>query len=174
MAQVPIHPAIVHFPIALAVVGALAEVVHLVLRKPWLRWMGPILLTVALMGAVGAYFTGNAAEDAVEDQGVPEKAIGGHEQSGTIAMASIALAALLSWATRPKDRGLPVAAAVAVIAAGITIYTGFLGGELVYVHGAGQVAPAGQTGAGRGQGAEGARESGGEHEGREHSGGDRD
>src|SRR3972149_6610998 len=82
MAQVPIHPAIVHFPIALAVVGALAELVHLVVRKPWIRWMGPILLTIALMGAVGAYFTGQAAEDAVEEQGVPDDAVDAHEQAG--------------------------------------------------------------------------------------------
>jgi uncharacterized membrane protein len=139
MFGLPLHPGLVHFPIALAVVGALAEAAYLAVRRPWLKFFGPILLTLALLGGGTAYFSGQAAEDAAEHQGVPEKAIGAHEQSCIIALAAVALAALLSWATRPKGRGLQIAALAAVAGAALMLYTGHLGGRLVFVHGAGRV-----------------------------------
>ncbi len=180
MFGLPLHPSLIHFPIALVVIGAVAEVVYIGIRKPWLRFLGPILLTCALLGATAAYFSGTAAGDAAEHQGVPEKAVDQHEQAGIIAFAAIGLAAILSWATRPRDRGLQISATVAVIAAGITLYTAHLGGRLVFVHGAGHVTEAGAAGtAGAGTGAAGSGTEGAEkaapgHEAAEHSAGDHD
>jgi uncharacterized membrane protein len=139
MFDLPLHPGLVHFPIALAVVGALAEIAYLLIRRPWLKLFGPILLTLALLGGGAAYFSGQAAEDPAAHQGVPEKAIGAHEQSCIIALSAVALAALLSWATRPRGKGLQLAAAVAVAGAALMLYTGHLGGRLVFLHGAGRV-----------------------------------
>lgn len=139
MFGLPLHPGLVHFPIALAVVGALAEVAYLAVRRPWLKLFGPILLSLALLGGGAAYFSGQAAEDPAEHQGVPEKAIGAHEQACIIALSAVALAALLSWATRPKGKGLGLAAVFAVAGAALMLYTGHLGGRLVFLHGAGRV-----------------------------------
>ena len=174
MFGLPIHPSVVHFPIALAVVGALAEVAYLAIRRPWLRFMGPILLTLALLGATGAYFTGNAAEDAAEHQGVPEGDVESHQQAGIIAFAAIGLAALLSWATRPKNGPTHVAALAALIAAGLTIFAAHKGGQLVYIHGAGRVTQ-GAAGAATGGGGAGERghDEGDEPERGEHGGGER-
>lgn len=144
MFGLPLHPGLIHFPIALAVVGALAEVAYLVIRRPWLKFFGPILLTLALVGGGAAYFSGQAAEDPAEHQGVPDKAIEAHEQACLISLGGVALAALLSWATRPRGRGLPLASVVAVGGAVLMLYTGHLGGRLVFLHGAGRVTAAGQ------------------------------
>jgi uncharacterized membrane protein len=147
MFGLPLHPSLIHFPIALGVVGAMAAVVYLFLRKEWLRWFAPVLLTIALLGAVAAYFSGQSAEDAAEDLMVPKAAIEEHEESAIWAMGLIGLAALLSWATHARRRGEWVSAIVAAVAAAAVLRTGHLGGTLVFVHGAGHVKPAAVSGA---------------------------
>ena len=134
-----IHPIIVHFPIALTVVGALAVLAYAILRRDWLRWFGPILLTIALLGAGGAYFSGGAAEDRAERIGVPEAAIQEHEEAGIWAIWLIALSTLLAWATHASRRGVWVAAIVSLAAAAAIAVASHRGGILVYVHGAGRV-----------------------------------
>ena len=138
-----LHPAVVHFPIALAVVGALAELVYLVVRRPWVKWFGPILLTLALAGSGAAYFSGRAVGDKAEAQGVPQAAVDKHEESCLWALGAIGLATLLSWAVRPTGKGIWLSALIALAAAGLTLYTGYLGADLVYRHGAGSRVKAG-------------------------------
>jgi uncharacterized membrane protein len=134
-----IHPAIVHFPIALTAVGALAAVVYLLIRREWLRWFAPVLLSLALLGAIAAYFSGESAKDRAVELGVPEAAIEQHEETGIWGLGLTGLACLLSWATHARRRGLWVSATVAVAAAGIFLWNGHLGGRLVFIHGAGRV-----------------------------------
>ena len=134
-----LHTSVIHFPIALTVVGALAELGYLVIRRPWLRWFAPVLLTLALLGAGGAYFSGKAVEDKAVRQGVPRAAVDLHEEAALWAIGAIALATLLSWATRPRGKALWLPALAALIAAAIVLRTGHLGGKLVFVHGAGRV-----------------------------------
>jgi uncharacterized membrane protein len=135
------HPAIVHFPIALGVVGALAAVTSLIVRREWIRWFAPVLLSIALLGGVAAYFSGQNAEDAAERAGVPEEPLSSHEDSSLYGLGLLALATVLAWATTARRRGEWVAALVAVGAAGAILYTAYLGGQLVFVHGAGRATP---------------------------------
>jgi uncharacterized membrane protein len=134
-----LHPAVVHFPIALGLVGALAELIYLVIRRPWVKWFGPVLLTLALAGSGVAYFSGKAVGDKAEQQGVPEAAVDKHETSCVWALGALGLATLLSWAVRPTGKGIWLSTMIALAAAALTLYTGYLGAELVYVHGAGRV-----------------------------------
>jgi uncharacterized membrane protein len=134
-----LHPAAVHFPVALGVVGSIAEVTYLIIRRSSLKWYGPVLLTLALAGSGVAYFSGTSVKDKAVDQGVPQEAIDKHEESCLWALGALGLATLLSWAVRPKGRALWLSSLVALAAAGLTLYTGYLGGELVYRHGAGRV-----------------------------------
>ena len=141
-----IHPAIVHFPIALSAVGALSAVVYMLFRAEWVRWFAPWLLSLALLGAVAAYFSGESAKDRAEKIGVPESAMDQHEETGIVGLGVIGLACLLSWATHARRKGVLISATVAVIGAGILFWNGHLGGKLVFIHGAGRVkAPAGQA-----------------------------
>lgn len=142
-AGLEIHPAIVHFPIALTAVGALSAAVYLVLRREWLRWFAPVLLSLALLGAVAAYFSGESAQDRAEQLGVPQAAIEQHEETGLWGLGLTGLACLLAWATHARRRGVWISAAVAAAAAGVILWNGHQGGELVFIHGAGRVrAPA--------------------------------
>lgn len=152
-AGLEIHPMIVHFPIALTMVGALAVLAYTILRRDWLRWFGPILLTIALAGAGGAYFSGQSAEDRAEEIGVPHAAIESHEEIAIWAIWLIALSTLLAWATHASRRGTWVAAIVSLAAMVVIGFAAHRGGKLVYIHGAGRVsdgavpsqAPSGDT-----------------------------
>ena len=137
-----LHPAVVHFPIALGVTGALAEIAYLAVRKPWLRWFGPLLLSAALIGAAGAYFSGDAASDRAEDKGIPKAPIEQHEETCVWSIGALALTVILSWATHARGKGVVFPAILALITAGLFLYTGYLGGRLVYIHGAGRVSAA--------------------------------
>jgi len=134
-----LHPSVVHFPIALTVVGALFALLYAGLRREWLRWFAPVLLSLALLGAVGAYFSGQAAEDRAEAIGVPEAALEEHESAGIWSLGLIALTCILSWATFVPRRGVWITAVLALLAVAAVLRTGHLGGTLVYVHGAGKV-----------------------------------
>jgi uncharacterized membrane protein len=140
-----LHPSVVHFPIALTVVGALFTVLYAAFRREWLRWFAPVLLSLALLGAVAAYFSGQSAEDRAEAIGVPETAIEEHESAGIWSLGLISLTCLLSWATFVPRRGVWITVVIAVVAVATVLRTGHLGGTLVYVHGAGRVqgSPAG-------------------------------
>ena len=143
-----LHPAVVHFPIALSTVGAAAAVAYLLLRREWLRWFAPVLLSLALLGGGASYFSGQSSEDRAEKIGVPESAIEEHETACLWALGLTGLACLLSWATHTRNRGIWLAAFVAVAAAGAMIRTGHLGGKLVFIHGAGRVSAPAAAGAG--------------------------
>ena len=134
-----LHPAIVHFPIALTVVGALGALAYLFIPRDWLRWFAPILLSLALLGAAAAYFSGKAAADRAEAIGVPEAAVDQHEETGLWALGIVGLACFLSWATHTRRRGQWISTLVAIVAAGLVLWNGHLGGKLVFVHGAGRV-----------------------------------
>ena len=138
-----IHPAVVHFPIALATVGALSAVVYLLIRAEWIRWFAPVLLSLALVGAVGAYFSGESAKDRAVKAGVPEAVLEKHEETGIWGLAVTGFACLLTWATHSGRRGVWLSALLAIAASGIFLWNGHLGGQLVFIHGAGKVsAPA--------------------------------
>jgi len=134
-----LHPAIIHYPIALGSVGALALLAYALFRREWLRWFGPILLTMALAGAGAAYFSGESAHDRAEDIGVPHEEIERHEETALWGIGILALATLLGWATTRGRRGVWVAAALAVAAAGVILWAAHLGGRLVFIYGAGRV-----------------------------------
>jgi uncharacterized membrane protein len=134
-----LHPAVVHYPIALGVIGALALLAYAILRREWMRWFGPILLTLALAGAGAAYFSGESAHDRAENIGVPRAEISRHESTAIWGIGVLALATLLGWATAGTRRGVWMAAPVAVIAAGVILYAAHLGGRLVFIYGAGRV-----------------------------------
>jgi len=134
-----LHPAMVHYPIALGVVGAVSVLSYAIVPKPGLRWVGPVLLTLALTGAGAAYFSGESAKDRAEDAGVPPGELARHESISTWSIGVLALATLLAWATAASRRGAWVAAPVAVAAAGMILWASHLGGRLVFIYGAGRV-----------------------------------
>ncbi len=142
-----LHPAVVHFPVALAAVGAVMELIYMLIHRPVVKYFGPVLLTLALAGSGAAYFSGNAVHDKAVNQGVPHSPVEKHEETCLWALGTLGLATILSWAVRTSGRGLWLSTIVAIAAAGLTLYTGYLGAELVYRYGAGRVKQVDRTGA---------------------------
>ena len=141
----PLHPAIVHFPIVLILLGTMAALLVVVLRRWHLPWLAAVLLATGAAGALVATWSGGEqAEIAGEISESAERILDQHEEWGELtrnmAIAAAILALLSASSARfPKaTRGLGIATA---LMAGATAYsvaqTGHYGGQLVYKHGVG-------------------------------------
>jgi uncharacterized membrane protein len=140
----PLHPAVVHFPIALAVMAPAFAVAALgAIRAGWIparAWIAVVVLQAALVGsALVAIETGEDQEEKVEDV-VAESHIEAHADAAerflyvAIGAALVSATGLLSGGLGGTGRAVTVAAGLAVLAAGVSV--GHLGGELVYKYGA--------------------------------------
>jgi uncharacterized membrane protein len=140
----PLHPAVVHFPIvlavlvpAVAVLGALAIARR---RLPARSWAAVVLLQGLLVGASWlAIETGENEEERVEDV-VRESRSEAHEEAAerflsfAVAAWVVSAAGLLRGRFGGVGRIATVAATAGVLAAGVAV--GHSGGELVYRYGA--------------------------------------
>lgn len=157
MNTLPLHPAIVHVPLGLALVMPLllASLLWAVAtgRLPGKAWLIGLLLQGVVLGAAGvALRTGEQDEERVEDR-VGEAAIGAHEraaQAFTWAAGATFLAVAITLALRNRRRPFllagasSVALAVAMLALGLR--AGHQGGLLV--HGAPGLTAPGEGGPG--------------------------
>ena len=140
----PLHPAVVHLPIALAVIiPAFAILGTWLIYQGFLparSWALIVLLQALLVGSSWvALETGEEEEERVESV-VAEDPIEAHEEAAErfLLLAGIGLlasgAGLLSGRRGATGRIVGTVATVAVLAAGVSV--GHSGGELVYKHGA--------------------------------------
>jgi uncharacterized membrane protein len=137
----PLHPAIIHFPIALSLVALLLELLARHPRARKLEASAGLLMVLAALGAVAAVLSGQAAHDDAVVPAAVAPLIAQHEELGELAMWSLLVVAaarlVLVW--RGWFKGLVpwVYLAVAAAAAGAVGYNGYLGGKMVFEHGLG-------------------------------------
>ena len=74
-----LHPMIVHFPIALLIVGFLFETIGLFVQKEFFSKTGFYLLILGTIGVITAYFTGQSAGDGITEVGTLKQALETHE-----------------------------------------------------------------------------------------------
>jgi hypothetical protein len=142
----PLHPAVVHFPMAFAVLLPISMLVALwAIRRgaqPLKAWAVPLALAIGLTGSSWvALETGEAQEDRVEAF-VAHEAIHGHEEaaerflllSGIVML--VAAGGMIAGTVGTASRMVATLGSAAVLAAGIQV--GAAGGDLVYKYGAGQ------------------------------------
>ena len=140
----PLHPAVVHLPIALAVIIPAFALLGIWLVHqgilPARSWVLVVVLQALLVGSGWlALETGEEEEDRVE-RIVTEDLIEAHEEAAErfMLLAGIGLlvsgAGLLSGQRGSIGRAAGALATIAVLAAGVSV--GHLGGDLVYKHGA--------------------------------------
>jgi uncharacterized membrane protein len=138
-----VHPIVIHFAIALLIVGVLFRCVSLTGRAAFAGRAAPCLILLATIAAVVAAQSGEDARIAVEALPGVGVAIRAHELWGArtrnIALV-VAMLELLALALqrRADARALRIASAgVGVFAALAVLRAGQLGGELVYAHAGG-------------------------------------
>ena len=143
----PLHPAVVHFPLVLALLLPVVAVVALWAVRlgavPARAWAAPLAVAVALAASAWvAVRTGGAEEDRVEAV-VAESVIHEHEEAAErfLVLSSVVMlltvAGLMRGTLGSAARGLTVAGALVVAVAGVQV--GAAGGELVYRHNAASV-----------------------------------
>ncbi len=140
----PLHPQLVHFVIALGLVGVALRLVSLTGQAAWTRPSGAVLLIVTAIVSIAAVRSGTAAHGPVERIPGAGEAVERHEESGeTTRNIFLAVGALellgLALASRPRVRRwvLLASALTGVVAAYQVYVTGQEGGELVYAYAGG-------------------------------------
>ena len=137
----PLHPAIIHFPIALSLVAILFEFLARHPRARALETSAGLLMVLAALGSVAAVLSGQAARDEAVVPPPVAPLIERHEELGELAMwlllAVAAVRLVLAW--RGWFKGIVPWAylALAAVAAGVVGYNGYLGGKMVFDHGLG-------------------------------------
>jgi peptidoglycan/LPS O-acetylase OafA/YrhL len=145
MDTLPLHPKIVHLPIALAVLMPLITAGLLIAwwrdmlpRRTW--WIAVALQALLVGSALYARETGEADEERVEDR-VGEAPLEAHEEAATVFTvgALVALAAITAAALIKPPAIAMGAAGAAVLAALVVLGLGYrvgeAGGALVYRYG---------------------------------------
>lgn len=131
-----LHPMIVHFPIALIIVGFLADVVFLFFKsEKCLSKTGFYLMVLGALGAIAAWATGQLFTYE-PSQGEILKVFEKHETGALITMIlMIAGAALRIYLVTRKreDTSLKWIVFIIYLLAFCTVsFTGFMGGTMVY------------------------------------------
>lgn len=138
----PIHPMLVHFPIALLSASVLFDLLGAKWRSQDFQIASLYSLILGMAGAVLSLASGAMAEEAVEHSGIPVRALEIHEALafGSTAMFAallgLRIGQWLGWmrARRPITVGFGAAAAILLFVAS------YYGGDLVYGYGAGVAA----------------------------------
>ncbi len=136
-----VHPMLVHFPIALLILGFLAEVAGLASKKKFFGDAAFLLLLTGALGAVAAVLSGSFAAGGLEEAGTLKNAVETHESAAELAMwLGIIAAAFRSGLVLMKKYSgtLKYVSAVLFLAAVLAVArAGYYGGELVFKHAAG-------------------------------------
>jgi uncharacterized membrane protein len=136
--MVPWHPALVHFPIALAGVAVLFELLAIGFHRDEYERSALIALGAAALMAIVAAVSGTAQEEAASHLPGIAATLEMHENLGTLSAALLGVCALgglylhlKGWL--PQKLYLAVLLALSIL----LLATGHWGGRLVYYYGAG-------------------------------------
>lgn len=134
-----LHPIIVHFPIALIIVAVICDLIGIISRKRSFIQTANIVSVFAAIGAVFAVVTGLLAEGSIWHPGPAHEILETHEMFGFIFLGVIIVTVIFRLAIGDKiySRLKWIGFIMVLIASGIVGYGGYLGGEMVYTHGAG-------------------------------------
>lgn len=130
-----LHPVLVHFPVALIIVGFLADISSLIFKKEkCLSTMGLYLEVLGLLGAIAAFLTGHyMTGDTIDGAGHIGQM---HELFATLTVCTIFIAVLFRFLIiyRKKDTSnlKYIAMAIFFFAFIFVAITGHFGGMIVY------------------------------------------
>jgi uncharacterized membrane protein len=129
-----IHPALVHYPLALLPAALTADALGRVTGSEGLLDLGRRLMPVAAASALAAGIFGLVAQESVRTDGTTSEMLATHR---TLNLGLIGLAAVMAakrWGeSRPSLRYLALGAGGLAVMS----YSAYLGGNMVYEHGVG-------------------------------------
>lgn len=129
-----LHPMLVHFPVALVVVGFLADLASMVVKKDFcFSKMSFYLLIISTLAAIVAVFTGVVFTS--EMSGAAGGVRDTHELMAFVSMALLVVTSLLRifLLQKPDNKNLKWISFICYALAAIAVsVTGFYGGSLVY------------------------------------------
>lgn len=148
LTPIALHPAVVHFPIALLLTAAFFDAICLVFHQfLWLDRAATALLILGGAGLGAAYLTGErAAEQAAPVAGAAQGILAEHENLALltvgVAAAALLLKLFVTWLGRHDlEVNVGIFRLVAIILVFGTVFllvlTAYHGGQLVYDHGIG-------------------------------------
>ena len=135
-----LHAMVIHFPIALLLTGFLSEVIGLIFNKQFFRDAAFYLLLLGTLGAIVAYISGSYAGGGMTD-GILQEPLEIHENTALITLLLAIITAVFStvmhFFNAPKMWAKWVYFLLFAALVGLIARTGYLGGQLVFKHGAG-------------------------------------
>lgn len=135
----PLHPMLVHFPIALLFTSVLFDAAGAWFKRDPFRGGALWLLILGLLGGVAAAIAGGWAEEAAEKAGIAESMIETHETLAFVTLGIFGVLLLMRLVIRNQftRKSLVPYFLIAAIGLGTLSATGHYGGDLVYKQGAG-------------------------------------
>jgi uncharacterized membrane protein len=136
-----IHPALAHFAVVLPIVALVFALIYLLKRDERMSKVTTFALAFAMVAMGLAWFSGSQAGPDVypllSDEG--QKTLLEHKGYGLYLFVAMVVAAVIMFFGYQKKKFLAELAATVVLllASGVTLYQGSLGGKLVYEYGAG-------------------------------------
>lgn len=135
-----IHAMVIHFPIALLMAGFLSELIALFSKRQFFKNASLYLIVLGALGAIVAFISGSYAGDGMTD-GLLQKPIGMHEEAAIVtlwlAIITVLFKATIYVLHYERAWAKWTSFILFALLIGSVARTGFLGGELVFKHGAG-------------------------------------
>jgi uncharacterized membrane protein len=138
--DLPLHPGIVHYPIALLVAGAVASLVYEWRQYPWLRHWGSISLLAGWLLTISAFITGLIGKSGIAAGSLAEQVANQHTTAMFAMWILYGLALYLRYRWRDdmqQGHRRLIWAVLLILATLILVPAGHIGGRLVYELGVG-------------------------------------
>jgi len=137
----PVHPMLVHFPIALFTTFILLEIIWMVSGKEWVKNSSVLTLFLGLVLVIPTILSGEASAENLEKISHLESLIESHETfaklTGITFLIAFIVKVILIRTKKLNVKSNLIVIAISLIGLYFLIQTGLKGGELVYKHGAG-------------------------------------
>jgi uncharacterized membrane protein len=135
-----LHAMLIHFPIALIIAGFSTELITIFSKKEFFKNASFYLLMLGALGAIAAYISGSYAGDGMTD-GILQEPLELHEEAATITLWLAIITAIgraaMHYFKYHKAWAKWSSFILFTALVGSVARTGYLGGELVFKHGAG-------------------------------------
>lgn len=140
--MIDLHPPLSAMPLGLIVLAALLEAYCLLRPSAMLAYAAGVNLVAAAIFSLAAFFSGyGAAESANRSFQISNEVISQHHSFGRLLLFAIipcaALKVISTAASHGKATFRGIYLLFLAISVGLVLYTGYLGGRLVFIHGAG-------------------------------------